>query len=349
MPAGEGGGRREGRAGSGGREGRAGREGRGGGRARGGRGSRGERDAVGPEAALDELYAAPPSGFVARRGELVAALKEAGDAAGARTVRGARRPTLAAFAANLLVRSRPEETARFLDLGRALREAHGTLDPERLRELSRQQWRVIGALSAEAAQLAEESGQRLSDTVRREVESTLRAVLADPDAADRWAAGRLDTALVPPADLSAFANAAPPAPRSRAAKKSAQKSAKKKPAEKDELAERRRIRQERLDRAREEAAAAERTARERGEEHTAAETALAEARERRDQARQVRDAAERRAAEAREALAEADRAHESAEHHERATAEALTRATEAARTARAAAAPPKRPTRSRTP
>jgi hypothetical protein len=298
----------------------------------------------------------PPSGFVARRGELAAELKQAGDAAGARTVRGARRPTLAAFAANLLARSKPAETARFLELGRALREAHSTIDPGRLRELSRQQWRVIGALSAEAARLAEESGQRLSDTVRREVESTLRAALADPDAADRWAGGRLETALTPPAGLSALADAAPPAPGPRAATKpdakkpaaraaaKAAKESEKESAEKDELAERRRIRQERLDRAREKAEAAERTARERREEHTAAEAALAEARERREQARQARDAAERRAAEAREALADADRAHDCAEHREHTAAEALDRADRAApprplRSARPAAAP----------
>jgi hypothetical protein len=41
--------------------------------------------------------------------------------------RAARRPTLAAWAANLLLRSRPEESAKLLELGRALREAREEL------------------------------------------------------------------------------------------------------------------------------------------------------------------------------------------------------------------------------
>lgn len=310
MPAVEGGGRRKGR--SGGK----------------GTGSGGARHAADPDAALDALYAVPPPQFVARRGELAAEAKQAGDTAGARAVRGARRPTLAAWAANLLVRSRPRETRQFLDLGLALREAHRTFDPGRLRELSRQQWRVINALSAQAAQLAEDSGQRLSDTVRREVESTLRAVLADPGAADRWAAGRLESALTPPAGLSALADAAPATPRTRGVKKAGDTG----PAKKDELAERRRVRQERQERAREKAEAAERTLRERREEQPAAEVALAGAHERREQARQEVDAAQRRADQARRFLAEADRDYRAAEDHRQATAEALARAERDART-----------------
>ncbi|NEB19294.1 hypothetical protein G3I46_22785, partial [Streptomyces coelicoflavus] len=149
------------------------------------RGATGGRDAEAEavERVLDELYGTPPSAFVARREERAAAARTDGRKEDARRIHAARRPTLAAWAANLLARSRPEETRRFLELGQALREAHRTLDAAGLKELSAQRRRIVAALSRQAAQLAGEAGQRLSQAAQREVESTLRAVLADPDAA----------------------------------------------------------------------------------------------------------------------------------------------------------------------
>ncbi|MFE7931556.1 hypothetical protein ACFU6S_23080 [Streptomyces sp. NPDC057456] len=75
------------------------------------------------ERTLDELYATPPSDFVSRRERLAAEAKRDGRADDARRIHGARRPTLAAWAANLLLRSKPRESGRFLEPGRALREA----------------------------------------------------------------------------------------------------------------------------------------------------------------------------------------------------------------------------------
>ncbi len=165
------------------------------------------------EEVLDELYAMPPSGFVSHREERAAAARTAGRKEDARRIHAARRPTLAAWAANLLARSRPEETRRFLELGQALREAHRTLDAAGLRELSAQRRHIVSVLSGQAARLAGEAGQRLSQAARREVESTLRAVLADPDAADRWAGARLVVSLTPPSDFTADVAPAEAAPR----------------------------------------------------------------------------------------------------------------------------------------
>ncbi|WP_323135671.1 hypothetical protein [Streptomyces fungicidicus] len=95
------------------------------------------------EAVLDELYTLPPSDFVARREERAAAARTEGRADDARRLHAARRPTLAAWAANLLRRSRPDEARQFLELGRALREAHATLDPSALKELSAQRRRIV--------------------------------------------------------------------------------------------------------------------------------------------------------------------------------------------------------------
>ncbi|MEU1710439.1 hypothetical protein ABZ478_34710 [Streptomyces sp. NPDC005706] len=147
------------------------------------------------EAVLDELYTTPPSDFVARRETAAAVAKAAGRVDDARRIHAARRPTLAAWAANLLLRSQPEESQQFLHLGQALREAYRALDADGLKDLFAQRRRVVSALSRQTAQLAREAGHPLSESVQQDLEATLRAVLANPDAADQWAVGRLVNAL----------------------------------------------------------------------------------------------------------------------------------------------------------
>ncbi|MFF9474354.1 hypothetical protein ACF1E9_17260 [Streptomyces roseolus] len=140
-----------------------------------------------------ELYGLRPSEFTAARDAHVAEARRAKDTAAAKEIAALRRPPLAVWAANLLARERPEEAERFLALGAALREAHRTLDGERLREAGGQQHRLVAALVRTAAGLAEAAGQPLSDTVLGDVERTLHAVLAHPDVAGPWSRGSLAT------------------------------------------------------------------------------------------------------------------------------------------------------------
>lgn len=149
------------------------------------------------EEVVDTLYALPPTRFTAARDEAAARAKRDGEAAARKRIAGLRRPTLAAWTSNLLVRTKPEEVERFRGLGDALRAAHRSLDGERLRALSHEQHVVIGALAREALRLAEEAGTAVSETVLREVEQILYAALADPDAAEAWASGRLAKAPAP--------------------------------------------------------------------------------------------------------------------------------------------------------
>ncbi|GAA0643917.1 hypothetical protein GCM10009535_21590 [Streptomyces thermocarboxydovorans] len=277
------------------------------------------------EAVLDELYALPPSGFVPRREERAAEARSAGRADDARRIRAARRPTLAAWAANLLRRSRPEEAEQFLELGRALREAFTTLDPAGLKELSAQRRRIVAELSRQAAQLARDAGHPLSDSVQRDVEETLRAVLADPEAADRWAEGRLESALTPPAEFAVAGGGTGAAASKRSERRPPAPSKTTTPPapKKDELAERRRQRQEQ---ARAAAEAAEERVRERRGEREAAETAAEQARERCGEAeRRVADLEEQLGA-ARAELERAEHEQRAAEQQARAAAGALDRA-----------------------
>ncbi|MGA5285843.1 hypothetical protein [Streptomyces pseudogriseolus] len=240
------------------------------------------------EAVLDELYALPPSDFVARREERAARARTRRRAQDARRIHAARRPTLAGWAANLLRRSRPDEARRFLELGRALREAYATLDPGGLKELSAQRRRIVSEMSRQAAALAREAGHPLSDAVLRDVETTLRAVLADPEAAAVWEAGRVEGVLTPPSEFGAEAAAAAPARReppapARTPRGDTAAARRKDTAarRKDAAAERRRAElRERAARAREERRAAEARLGERRAAREEAAAALAEAGER---------------------------------------------------------------------
>ena len=276
------------------------------------------------EAVLDELYALPPSDFVARREERAAAARTEGRADDARRLHAARRPTLAAWAANLLRRSRPDEARQFLELGRALREAHATLDPSALKELSAQRRRIVSELSRQTAGLAREAGHPLSDAVRRDVETTLRAVLADPEAAALWDSGRTESALTPPSGFAPTAESpareAPRAPSAPARRR-------------DEPAERRAERQRRLDRAREAAREAEERLHDRRTEHEGAGASLERARERHREAGRRVSALEEQLREARAEFARAERERQEAGAREGAASEALARAGREAREA----------------
>ncbi|MFI8091253.1 hypothetical protein ACIF9R_23525 [Streptomyces sp. NPDC086080] len=280
----------------------------------GGNGGGGEVEAV-----LDELYALPPSEFVARREECAAAARTEKRTDDARRIHAARRPTLAAWAANLLRRSRPEEAGRFLELGRALREAHATLDPSGLKELSAQRRRIVSELTRQATWLAREAGHPLSDAVQRDVETTLRAVLADPEAADLWAAGRVESTLTPPsgfpseaAGVKAPARTAPRTPPATATARRA-----------DRLAEQR---AKRLARAREAAGAAEERLRGRRTEQAETDASLRRAREDHRAAEERVSALEERVREARAGLERAERALREAEKRDRTASDALAKA-----------------------
>ncbi|AQS65937.1 hypothetical protein [Streptomyces pactum] len=289
----------------------------------------GGHDEESVESVLDELYATPPSGFVARREEHAAAARTAGRDEDARRIHAAHRPTLAAWASNLLRRSRPEESRRFLELGQALREAHRTLDANGLKELSAQRRHIVSALSRQAAQLAREAGHPLSPAAQREVESTLRAVLADPEAADRWAGGRLEGSLTPPSRFPSAAAPAEPAPRERPRPGTRRRA----PAvrAKDELAERRRERREELARAGRAAEKATRRLSDRRAEAADADASLRRADEEHDRARDEVTAAEQRLRRAHQELDRAGREQREAEERGRTAADALARAEREAR------------------
>ncbi|MBP8534768.1 hypothetical protein [Streptomyces sp. MK37H] len=164
------------------------------------------------DAVADELYALPPADFTAARDERAKDARTAGDRKLAERIRRLRRPTKAAWASNLLVRRQPDEAEQVLRLGEALRQAHQDLDGGQLRKLATQQRQVIAALAREARDLTTRAGQPIGEGAQREVEETLRAALADPDAGQQWVRGRLTKPLTAPTGFALVAGATRSAP-----------------------------------------------------------------------------------------------------------------------------------------
>jgi hypothetical protein len=136
---------------------------------------------------LDELYRAKPEDFTALRTELSTAAKRRGDAAAAKRISAARKPTTAAWIVNQLAHDDQGMRQRLTDLGQRLRTAHAAMDGDRIRELSRAQRTLVDELAKAAFQAAEVSVP--SAALREDVTGTLQAAIVDSDVAARL--GRL--------------------------------------------------------------------------------------------------------------------------------------------------------------
>ncbi|MEU3299092.1 hypothetical protein ABZ729_04580 [Streptomyces sp. NPDC006678] len=236
------------------------------------------------ESVADELYGLPPEDFTDARRRHAAAARASGDRGLATRITSLRRPTLSAWACNLLVRADPDQAAGLLRLGEELRQAHQELDRDQMRELGSRRNRLVGALSRQVRDLAAEAGHPVSESVLREVEATLQAVLADPDAAAEWATGQLARPLSPPVGFTEAALAAAtrrPAPTTALATPATAPEA---PAARKDG---RKAQEKELARARQDAETAEQRAREQEEalreaesEHERAETLLEQTEER---------------------------------------------------------------------
>jgi len=136
---------------------------------------------------LDTLYWVQPDAFTAERTRLSAAAKQRGDAATAKRISAARKPTTAAWIVNRLVLRHKDAGQRLADLGDRLREAHATMAGDSIRDLSTEQHRLVAELARAAFGAADVRNP--SSAVRDDVTSTLQAAIADPEVRARL--GRL--------------------------------------------------------------------------------------------------------------------------------------------------------------
>jgi hypothetical protein len=148
-------------------------------------------DPAAVRAIAEELYGLRPEEFTPARTAAEKQARAAGDKELAAAVKGLRRPAVAAWAVNLLVRERGELVEQVVSLGDSLRQAQSLLQGDALRDLARQRRQLIAAVTTEVRTLARAEGQKLSDAATRQVEDTLQAAMTDRSAAEAVLSGLL--------------------------------------------------------------------------------------------------------------------------------------------------------------
>jgi hypothetical protein len=142
----------------------------------------------------DGLYALPLGDFTPARDALVKEHKA--DKELAARIKALKKPSLAAWVVNLLVRRDAAQVDQVLQVGTALREAQANLDGEELRALTRQRRQLTAAVTTQARGLAREEGVKVTPAVADQVEATLTAAMVDEGAARAVRSGLLVAALV---------------------------------------------------------------------------------------------------------------------------------------------------------
>jgi hypothetical protein len=143
----------------------------------------------------EELYGLEPGEFTGTRNQWAKQTKTDGDATLAKRVTELRKPSMAAWVVNLLMRHQGEQMTQLLDLGASLRQAQADLDGDALRELAKQRRQLTTAVTHQGRDLAAELGHKLTDAVADQVQGTLHAAMVDEDVAAAVRSGLLVSSL----------------------------------------------------------------------------------------------------------------------------------------------------------
>ncbi len=138
-----------------------------------------------------ELYALPPSNFVAARN--AAAKSLSGDTA--RAVRALRKPAPSAWLINRLVTAKWDDLNAAIDVGADLRDAQAAGERTETERLDRLRRDLVRGLVTQSAAIGKRDGISVSTAVLDEVTRTITAGLADDDAAHAVRSGLLVRAL----------------------------------------------------------------------------------------------------------------------------------------------------------
>lgn len=155
----------------------------------------------------EALYGLALGEFTSRRDERAKALR-AEERERAEQVKALKKPSLAAWVLNLLVRREPDQVAQLVSVGAALRDAAESLDAAQLRALTAQRRQLTAAVTTVARRHALAEGQKVTESVAEEVEGTLTAAMVSASAAEALQSGLLvrafSTTGVDDLDAAAF-------------------------------------------------------------------------------------------------------------------------------------------------
>ena len=140
----------------------------------------------------DELYGLAPGEFTPARDAKAKELKGSDLSA---EVKKLRKPSVAAWVVNQLVRHETEQVEQVLAMGEALRAAQAGLKGDELRALTRQRRQLTAAVTTQARSVASELGVKVTPAVADQVEATLTAAMVDEDCARAVRSGLLVAAL----------------------------------------------------------------------------------------------------------------------------------------------------------
>jgi hypothetical protein len=149
---------------------------------------------------VDELYGLPLDRFVPERTALARELRSGGRREEASKVAALRKPSVAGWAVNQLVRTQRKGVDELFEAGDALRAAHdqvmaGRADAGSLRRAVARERAAVEALAKLAGGLLTSDGHELSPTIIQRVSDTLHAAALDDDARAQVRDGRLEREL----------------------------------------------------------------------------------------------------------------------------------------------------------
>jgi hypothetical protein len=148
----------------------------------------------------DELYGLPFDEFIPARNALVRELRGAGRREEAGEVAALRKPSVAAWAVNQLVRTQRKGVDELFEAGDGLRSVHdqvlaGRGDAGSLRGAVARERSAVDSLTQAARGLLSSQGHELSATIIERVSDTLHAAALDDDARAQVRDGRLEREL----------------------------------------------------------------------------------------------------------------------------------------------------------
>jgi hypothetical protein len=162
----------------------------------------------------DELYGLPLREFTATRDARVADARNMGERELAQAAKSLRKPSVAAWLGNMLVRERGTEIDRLIGLGDKLRSIRNP-SGDQIRVATKQKPESVQKLLRFARTIADRVDQPVSPAVLMELEATLDAAFSDPESAALLRSGHLTNAL----NYSGLGFGSERAPTSRAAKR----------------------------------------------------------------------------------------------------------------------------------
>jgi len=143
----------------------------------------------------DELYGAPLDEFVSRRDALARSLRKEGNREEADRVKALRKPSVAAWAVNVLAREEREAVDELLAAGERLRAAHAELldggDPRAVQEAAAAERAAVEGLVAAARRVLADAGRPATDATLDRVRDTLHAAAPDETVRELVRAGRV--------------------------------------------------------------------------------------------------------------------------------------------------------------